>query len=219
MAMTQPDTPGKPAPAVLAIVAVCAAVEIVLTLSGGMTGAGGFRREALIWGAFWPGLLDGWDPVWPGQPGAMFLTYALLHGGLMHMIFNMLILVHLSRETVARIGAGGFVLIFALTSAGGGLAFWLLSSSPGPMVGASGAVFGLFGTTMFWDAQRRRALRAPLGPVWRLGLGLVAMNVLLYLMAGGFLAWEAHLGGFVTGWLAAWIVTPTLAHRFRGGFR
>jgi rhomboid protease GluP len=217
--MTAIDPSGRPAPVVLAIVGVCVVSEAVLTLTSGMGGTGGLRQQVMIHGAFWPRLLDSWEPVWPGQPVAMFLTYAVLHGGLMHMIFNMLILVHLSRETVARIGSGGFVLFFVLTSAGGAALFWLLSASSGPMVGASGAVFGLFGATMFWDWQRRRALRASTGPVWRLGLGLLVMNVILYVMVGGFLAWEAHLGGFLTGWTAAWIVTPTLAHRFRGGIR
>lgn len=219
MADPDPLSPSRPAPVVMAIVATCALIETVLTLSGGMAGSGTLRRGAFMLAGFWPGLLSGWDPIWPGQPALMFVTYALLHGGLMHMIFNMLILVHLSRETVARVGSWGFVLFFALTSAGGGAAFWLLSSNPGPMVGASGAVFGLFGATMFWDFQRRRALDAPLNPVWRLALGLVAMNVILYLMVGGYLAWQAHLGGFLAGWAAAWIATPTLTHRFRGGIR
>lgn len=219
MPMSIPDPSQKPAPVVLAIVAICALIEAVLTLTAGMGGTGGLRQQAMILGAFWPRLLDSSDPVYTGQPAAMFVTYALLHGGLMHMLFNMLILVHLSRETVTRIGSWGFLLVCAITSAGGGAAFWLLSTASGPMVGASGAVFGLFGATMFWDFQRRRALRAPIGPVVRLGVGLVVMNVILYFMVGGFLAWQAHLGGFVAGWSAAWIVTPTLAHRFRGGIR
>jgi rhomboid protease GluP len=219
MATPAPPSASRPAPVVLAVVAICALLETVFTLTGGMAGSGALRRQAFVLGAFWPGLLSGWEPVWRGQPAAMFLTYSLLHGGLMHMIFNMLILVHLSRETVARVGSWGFLLIYAVTSAGGGVAFWLMSSNVGPMVGASGAVFGLFGATSFWDYQRRRALRASLGPVWRLALGLVAMNVILYLLVGGYLAWQAHLGGFVAGWGVASIVTPTLTHRFRGGFR
>jgi len=212
----------RPARAVLVIVGLCAGIEAALTLTGGMGGTGGFRRMALIAGAFWPGLLAGWEPLYPGQPVAMFLTHAFLHGGLMHMIFNMLILLHLSRETVDRIGERGFVLFFLVTAAAGGAAFWLISASPGPMVGASGAVFGLFGATMFWDWQRRRAAGVALGPVWRMGFGLVLANVILWVLTQGYLAWEAHLGGFVAGVLAAWLATPTLAHRFRrprGGFR
>lgn len=210
------------APPVLAVVAVCAVIETVLTLSGGPSGTGGLRRTAFVYGAFWPGLLGGWEPVFPGQRVTMFLSHAFLHGGLLHMIFNMLVLVHLSRETVERVGNAGFALFFAVSAAGGAAAFWLLSSAPGPMVGASGAVFGLFGATMFWDWQRRRAAGAPVQPVLRMGLGLVVLNVILWVLVQGMLAWEAHLGGFLAGVGAAWLATPTLAHRWRGprgGFR
>ena len=34
------------------------------------------------------------------------------------------------------------------------------------------------------------------------------INVLLALALGGFFAWETHLGGFLAGWIAAWIVVP-----------
>ena len=221
------NTPGlspasPPARAVLVIIGICAILEAVFTLTGGMGGTGGLRRVAFINGAFWPRLLSDWDPVWPGQPLTMFVTYAFLHGGLMHMIFNMLILLHLSRETVDRVGQWGFVLFFMVTSAGGGALFWLINSSAGPMVGASGAGFGLFGATMFWDWQRRQAAGTGIGPVLRLGFGLIMMNVILYVLVQGYLAWEAHLGGFLAGVAAAWLATPTPSHRFRpprGGFR
>lgn len=205
----------RPAPVVLAVVGLCAVLEGVLTLTAGMDGQGGLRQLAVIYGGFWPGLLQGWEAVWPGQKWAMFLTYAFVHGGLLHMIFNMLILVHLSRETVARVGSGGFALFFAVTAAGGAAAFWLLGGSQGPMVGASGAVFGLFGATMFWDWQRRRAAGMPVQPVLRLALGLILMNVILWVLVQGLLAWQAHLGGFLAGVAAAALATPTLAHRYR----
>lgn len=223
--MTHPprDTAPVHSPAVLGIVAVCALLEAAFTLLGGpLFGLDGVRRQAIIHGAFWPGLLADWEPVFPGQRLTMFFSYAFLHGGLMHMIFNMLILVHLGREAVARLGQGGFVLLFALASAGGGTAFWLMSSAQGPMLGASGAVFGLFGATMFWDWQRRRALGAPVGPVLRTGLGLVVMNVILWVLVGGYLAWEAHLGGFLAGLALARVATPTPGHHARhrrSGFR
>jgi membrane associated rhomboid family serine protease len=222
--MTSPNPSGPISlpPAVLAMVAVCAALEIVFTLTGGPSGDSALRRLAYVHGAFWPGLLQGWEPVFPGQRITMFLTYAVLHGGLMHMLFNMLILVHLSRETVARVGNAGFALFVAVTALGGSVAFWLISSATGPMVGASGVVFGLFGATMFWDWQRRRALGAPIQPVLRMALGLVVLNAILWVLVQGTLAWEAHLGGFLAGIAAAAIATPTLAHRYRarrGGFR
>ena len=209
--------PDRPAPVALGIVGICTLLELALTLGGTPTlGGDGMRRTALIYGAFWPRVIDSWAPAWPGQPAAMFFTYAFLHGGVMHLLFNMLILVHLSRETVARVGQQGFVLFYLFTAAGGAAGFWLLSSAPGPMVGASGAVFGLFGATQYWDYQRRRAAGATLRPFWNLLIGLSLMNVALFALFGGYLAWQAHLGGYVAGFVLAWVITPTLRHRFRG---
>lgn len=209
--------PDRHAPVVLWIVALCALPEAVMTLvETPLFGQDGLRRAAILHGAFWPGLLGGWQPLYPGQIGAMFFTYAFLHGGFMHLLFNMLMVLHLGREAVARLGQWGFVLIYLLTAAGGAAGFALLSSSPGPMVGASGSVFGLFGAVQYWDFQRRRSSGAPLGPFWQMMAGLVLMNVVLWLMVGGLLAWQAHLGGYVAGFFLAWLVTPTLRHRFRG---
>jgi membrane associated rhomboid family serine protease len=129
------------------------------------------------------------------------------------MAFNMLILLHLGREAVARLGTPGFLLLFAVSSAGGGLAYWLLGDGETPMLGASGVVFGLFGATMWWDIQRRRAAGASLEPVLRLAGGLVLMNGLLWLLVSGMLAWQAHLGGFVGGMALAAIVTPAPGRR------
>ena len=49
----------------------------------------------------------------------------------------------------------------------------------------------------------------------RLIVGLVVMNVLLWVVVDGMLAWEAHLGGFVTGAILARVLTPTAGHRHK----
>lgn len=211
-----PPAGQRPAPVLLAVVGLCAGLETALTLLGmppfGLTI---LRNYAIVYGAFWPSLLDNTAPAFAGQRMTMFITYAFLHGGLMHMLFNMLMLLHLGREAVQRLGQAGFLLLFVLSAIGGAAAFGLLTTSATPMLGASGAVFGLFGATMFWDFQRRRVLKATLEPVVRLAIGLIVMNVLLYVMVGGMLAWQTHLGGFVAGVLVARVVTPSLTYRHR----
>lgn len=203
----------RPAPVLLVIAGLCALFEVAFTLTdAGVLGLPRLRNAGILHGAFWPGLLADWTPLFPGQRMTMMVSYAFLHGGLLHMVFNMLILLHLGRGAVARLGSGGFLLLFALTSAGGGLAYALLGDGETPMLGASGVVFGLFGATMWWDIQRRRASGASLEPVLRLAGGLVLMNGLLWLLVSGMLAWEAHLGGFVAGMALAAIVTPSPGH-------
>ncbi|MCB1390873.1 MAG: rhomboid family intramembrane serine protease [Rhodobacteraceae bacterium] len=206
----------RPAPIVLAIVGLCALFEIAFTLADTpLIDFPTLRNMALVYGAFWPGLLQDWQPVFPGQPLTMFVSYAFLHGSFLHMLFNMLILMALARQAVVRLGQGGFLLAYVLCSIGGAGAYYLLSTTGAPMLGASGAVFGLFGMQIFWDIQARRARGLPLDPPIRLAIGLVVMNVLLWALVAGMLAWQAHLGGFVTGAALAATVTPTLGHRHR----
>lgn len=203
------------APIVMWIIAICSLPEVLFTLlETPLFGFGELRRAAMVNLAFWPNLVGGgWQPAWPGQSIAMFLTYAFLHGGFLHLLFNMLVLLHLGRECVARLGEWGFAVLYLLSAVGGAVGFLLLSTSSGPMVGASGAIFGLFGAVQYWDYQRRRATRASLAPFWKMMLGLVLMNLILYIMVGGYLAWQAHLGGYVAGFIVARLVTPTLRHR------
>lgn len=206
----------RPAPVLLAVAGLCALIELVFTLTdSSLLDMAALRRTALVYGAFWPGLLQGWDELFLGQRLTMFVTYAFLHGGLLHMVFNMLILLHLGRQAVTRLGQGGFLLVYILCAIGAAVAFYLLNDSGAPMLGASGAVFGLFGTSIYWDIQARRVLNLSIEKPLRLIVGLVVMNVLLWIVVDGMLAWEAHLGGFVTGAILARILTPTSGHRHR----
>lgn len=210
--ITLPTTPNSRS--VLWLVGLTCLPEILLTLiETAPFGSGGLRGTALMLGAFWNGLLHGWDPIYPFQREVMFLSYALLHGGLLHLIGNMIAVLALGGIVVARIGERGFLMLYALSAIGGGAGFALLSSSEAPMVGASGAVFGLIGAWKFWEWQLRQHHGASMRPLWRSLLGLALLNLVLWLALSGLLAWEAHLGGFLTGVFFAAIVTPTLRYR------
>jgi len=201
-------------PAVLWLVALTCAPEILLTLGeSGLLGFERLRGVFLMYGAFWDGLLRGWEPVYPGQQVAMFFTYAALHGSFIHLLGNMVAVLALGGIVVARVGGGGFLLLYAVSVFTGGMGYALLSNADAPMVGASGAVFGLIGAWKFWEWQLRHHLGSPMRPLWRSLLGLAVLNVVLWLMLSGMLAWEAHLGGFVGGVLFAAIATPSLRYR------
>lgn len=197
------------APAVLWLVGLTCLPEVVLTLAGsGLIGGQGLRNWALVHFAFWSGLLRGWEAVYPFQRELMFFTYALLHGGFLHLVGNMVAVLALGGIVVARIGQQGFLFLYVLTAIGGAAGYALLGNADSPMVGASGAVFGLVGAWKFWEWRDRRAARADLRPLWMSLLGLALLNVLLWVALAGLLAWEAHLGGFVVGWAWAAFVTP-----------
>ncbi len=100
----------------------------------------------------------------------------------------------------------GLLTLYTLSALGGAVMFGAFTHSPSPMVGASGAVFGLAGAWSVWDWQQGRAEQASRLQQWRaplIALGLVVLNLVTWAMNGGALAWEAHLGGYLTGALLA----------------
>lgn len=198
--------------ALAALIVLCAAIEIFLQLTdNGIIGAGQWRfMRGLVYdyGAFWPGLLKDWGPNYAVQPWAMFLSYGLLHGGIAHLLFNMVTLWSLGRSVIERVGLRGFVLVYLSAQVGGGSAFALLAQPFPPMVGASGALFGLVGALLAWSYVDRYTHRERLWPVANAAVWLVMLNLVLWWAMDGQLAWETHLGGFITGWVMALLVDP-----------
>ena len=191
----------------VALTGLCTTIEIVLQLGDlGAFGIPRFRTLIYEYGGFWQGLLEDWRPNYALQPATMFLTYGFLHAGLVHLLVNMIALFSLGRPVLERIGTLRATCLYLGALIGGALGFALLSDSYRPMVGASGALFGLAGALLAWEFRDRVALAAKILPVFRAALLLVAMNVVLYFAMDGLLAWEAHLGGFIAGWLLALIL-------------
>ncbi|HEY9038691.1 MAG TPA: rhomboid family intramembrane serine protease [Roseovarius sp.] len=186
------------------LVGVMTAIELVLSLSSsGVFGPGTLRWPAFAFGAFWQPVLSGaTPPIYPGQTVLMFITYAFLHGGFMHLAMNSVVLLSLGKFVSAHFGTAKTLLVLFLSAVGGAAVFGLLSSSAAPMIGASGAVFGLLGLWQAMDYRMRRRSGMPLQPVFMAILGLVAANILIFVVLSGGLAWEAHLGGWIAGWLA-----------------
>ncbi|MCK0104633.1 rhomboid family intramembrane serine protease [Pseudohalocynthiibacter sp. F2068] len=169
----------------------------------GLIGTAGWRGLAYQYGAFWAGLLYDWQPNYVAQPWVMFLSYVLLHGGLGHLIGNMISLLVLAEIAAKFISQRAFFAIYIISAVGGGLCFGLLSSSPQPMVGASGALFGLVGAWQYWRWSARQRAGRSLWPIWNTIFWLIMLNAVLWAVLGGLLAWETHLGGFITGWIGA----------------
>lgn len=182
------------------LVILCSLPEVVLLgADWGLWGSSRWRPLAYTDGAFWAGLLYGWTPNFLLQPFTMFLTYAWLHTGFAHLAGNLAALLWLGPQVVERRGILGLILFWFAAVLGGAVAFGLLSSSPAPMVGASGALFGLGAE---WVVAEVRQARRYLTRALR-GLGLftllIAMNAGAWGLQGSHLAWETHLGGFIAG--------------------
>lgn len=195
--------------AVLGIFIACLLPEAVLLGADlGFWGQSDWRIWAWQHGGFWVGLLGNWRPNYAAQPWLMFITYGFLHGGPMHFALNMLTLWSLGPPLVDRMGNRRFLVLYALSLLGGALGFALLSRIPQPMVGASGALFGLAGAHLGLAYQHLRRRQASMKPLIRAVAGLVALNILLWWAMHGMLAWETHLGGFIAGWIAVRWLDP-----------
>jgi membrane associated rhomboid family serine protease len=186
------------------IAALCALPEVVLTgADWRLWGQPWWRLLTYQYAGFWPGLLGDWQPNYALQPVAMFVSYGFLHAGTWHLAVNMATLLLLAGPVAARIGGQGFLRAYGLSLLGGALGFAGLTTAPTPMVGASGALFGLAGVLLALEFDRRMARGLPVRNVLAMIFGLAAGNAVLAWTSGGGLAWQAHLGGFIAGWLYA----------------
>lgn len=122
------------------------------------------------------------------------ITSAFLHApppSFWHILFNMWALFAIGPELERRLGSVRFGLLYLLSALGGSVAVYLFGLSA---VGASGAIYGLFGA-LFVVARR-------LGYDARGVLWLIAINVLITFIVPG-ISWQGHLGGLVVGALLA----------------
>ena len=124
-------------------------------------------------------------------------TVALVHGGLTHLFFNMFSLLVLGNPIEAALGKLRFLVIFFISLLTGSLASVYLNSAPHVSVGASGAIFGLFGAFI--------AMRNRISEGARDIYVIVGLNFVFGFILGG-VDWRAHLGGLVGGYLTTAIL-------------
>ena len=162
-----------------------------------------------------------------GRYETIFL-HMFAHGGAMHLTMNTSALAAVGGPLTARLGPAPlnwlrFVLLFLLSGLAGAALY--LALHPGgavPMLGASGALYGLFGLLIRAPAADGAVLDIKSSRIRRIGWDLVKQNAFLFVLlallawssggAGG-LAWEAHLGGFLFGLLAGPRFLPRAAAR------
>lgn len=197
-------------PAVVGLIAVCTAVELVLQgADHRLWGSVLWRGMAYQYGGFWPGLLHDWQPNFRFQSVLMFGTHGFLHAGLGHLAGNMVTLALLAQRMPRGVTTGGFLALYGLSMLGGAAGFALLPHGTSPMVGASGAIFGVAAALTWLDGTQYGWRR--LAPILT---GLVVLNLVTWGLQGGNLAWQAHLGGFVTGF-AVMAAYPRLLAKIR----
>jgi membrane associated rhomboid family serine protease len=209
---------------VFAVLAILVAVHALLAVL-----SNDWSTWLLLTLAFIPARYAGYASALPGgdlTAVTSFLSYAVVHGSLLHLGFNSAWLVAFGGAVAKRVGSVRFLALSAFCAVAGAATF--LAFNVGllvPMVGASGAISGLMGATMRFlftatDGGGLRALRedpenVPLMPLSRaltdrrvlvVTGAFILANILAVLGLGGVsaggIAWEAHMGGYFAGLLA-----------------
>jgi rhomboid protease GluP len=143
------------------------------------------------------------------------LTAAWLHGGIMHIFFNVMWIRQLGPEIANLYGAGRMVIIYTLSSITGFALSTALYISPislpffggaGMTVGASAPIFGLLGALVYYG---RRTGASHIGQAG-LQYALIA-GVMGFILPG--VDNSAHLGGFIGGYLASMVLDPLKSER------
>lgn len=227
--MSQPSEPiFNIPPVVLATIAACVFVHTVRTLALTPEQDIEFLLQfAFIPARYDPSLLP--QGMFPGGLGAevwTFVTYAFIHGDLMHLGVNLVWLLPFGTAVARRFGPARFLALFVATAATGALAHLLTHGRElVPMIGASAAISGFMAAAIRFAFQKggplglfRRteqdAYRVPAAP---LSAVLMDFRVLAFLVvwfglntifgmgsvsmpgAEQSVAWQAHIGGFLAG--------------------
>jgi membrane associated rhomboid family serine protease len=181
---------GRGAPVVTyALIGICVLVFILQSIPG----IGGTITSALQYAGIYsdPRLFQPWR----------MLTTVFTHGNFLHIALNMYTLWIFGMLLEPLLGRARYLALFLISGFAGSLGVLLIASPTQAVVGASGAIFGMFGA--FFVIQRR------LGGDSTQLLVLIGINLIIGFIPGLGIAWQAHVGGLIGGALVGLIYVET----------
>ncbi len=140
-------------------------------------------------------------PLEPGAIATLF-THMLLHGGWLHLIVNVGMLLAFAAALERLIGPWRMLLLALASGLGGALIHLAVyAHDRAPMLGASGAISGLFGAMMLVAAQRQRSYRFLIGitAIWLASNAALGLSGIPGQEDTIEIAWVAHVGGYIAG--------------------
>src|ERR1700761_2433511 len=114
--------------------------------------------------------------------------------GFLDILFNMWALVAVGPSLWQLLGRARFLAVYLLSAIGGGVAFFLIGQPNVLALGASGAIFGLFGAWLVVSRKLRLDIRGI--------ITIIAINLAFSFFYRSTIAWQDHIGGLVVGVLA-----------------
>ncbi len=198
-------------PLTLALLAVCVAVFIYATTLSGPDYTQFLVRYALI-----PRLLLG-DPIStagysPLPAPVTLVTSMFVHSDTGHLVLNMIVLISFGAIVERALGAWRLAAIWFVAGVAGGLLHAAIEpNSTVPVVGASGALSGVFATAFLLEPRGRIYLLFIPMPYW-LGMIVFVAAHAAFIATGWSpgIAWLAHVGGLLGGFVATAVLAPRL---------
>jgi membrane associated rhomboid family serine protease len=186
-----------------------------------LTALAGYSEQAAFALGFIPARVTAFAVPGPAVP--VFLTplsATLVHSGLVHLGFNLLIMLWCGTQVERVLGATGVIVLYLVGAYAAAGAQWALDpSGTNPMIGASGAISAVMGAFALSFGRAKpftSNLRVNrwINVIWLL-IAWVVLQVMMGWLAGGqgyLLATPAHVGGFAAGLL---LQRPLLLWRYR----
>jgi membrane associated rhomboid family serine protease len=188
-----------------ALIAINVIAFLIETAAGAPLGGGG---GGSIWnhGFLFGPAITGSDPIGLGTHEYWrLLTAGFLHDGLLHIFINMISLWFVGSALEPAIGRVNFLAVYFVSLLAGSFgALWFQPQIP--TVGASGAIFGIFGALIV--VARARGI-----PIWQSGLGFVLVFNLLFSLSVRGISVGDHLGGLVGGLITGFLIVEVAERR------
>ncbi len=155
-----------------------------------------------------------------------FVSNIFLHAGWGHLILNMWTLWIFGPSVEDRLGTFRFLVFYVVTGVAASFAHAVVNANSAvPALGASGAISGVIGCHVRMFPLARLVMMVPIlwfpfffeipaivfASVWLMTQIIPGLVTLILPVTGGGVAWWAHIGGFVAGW----VVTPVVRRSVR----
>jgi membrane associated rhomboid family serine protease len=184
--------PGRSIGVTEILIAINVAVFLAEVASG-VTLGGSDSGWVYVHGAlFGPYMSHGYHQYW------RLLTSGFLHASLIHIALNMVSLYFVGRVLEPAIGRVNFLAIYFASLLAGSFGA-LLFEPDVPTLGASTAIFGVFGALIVVAHARRI-------PIWQSGLGPILVINLVFTLTISDISVGGHVGGLVAGLITGWLV-------------
>jgi membrane associated rhomboid family serine protease len=192
-----------PAYVTWALIAICVVVYVIDTIlargpdGGPLTEAWILYQPLVAQGEWW-----------------RLITHAFLHAplaggglGILHILFNMYALYLFGPVIEELYGHVEYLVIYLLCALGGGV-LTILAAPTTPVLGASGAIFGLFGVG-FTVWRRRHLILNPRSRMILSQMGPLLVINLIFTFAVPGISWTGHVGGLIVGAAIGLLVAPS----------